>query len=84
MIPPMTAVAAMAEPVMAAKNMQARILTMASPLGKCPIRASAKSTIRLDMPPWTIKPPARIKSGMAISEILSAPVNILWVMTDRG
>ena len=47
MIPPMAAVAAMAEPVMAAKNMQARILTMASPLGKCPIRASAKSTIRL-------------------------------------
>lgn len=61
MIPPMAAVAAMAEPVMAAKNMQARILTMASPLGKCPIRASAKSTIRLDMPPWTIKPPAKDK-----------------------
>ena len=34
MIPPMAAVAAMAEPVIAAKNIQARMLTSARPLGR--------------------------------------------------
>ena len=50
-MPPMAAVAAIAEPVMAAKNIQARMLTRARPLGRWPMRASAKSTIRLEMPP---------------------------------
>ena len=76
-MPPMAAVAAMADPVMAAKNIQARMLTSARPLGKWPIRASAKLTIRLEMPPCTMRPPARIKRGMAMSAVLSAPVNSL-------
>jgi len=50
-MPPIAAVAAIAEPVIAAKNIHARILTSARPLGKCPISASAKSTILLEIPP---------------------------------
>lgn len=84
MMPPMAAVAAMADPVIAAKNMQARILTIARPLGKCPSRVSAKSTIRLLMPPWNISSPASMKRGIAISAIESAPVNIRCTTTSGG
>ena len=82
-MPPMAAVAAMAEPVMAAKNMQARILTMASPLGKFPIRVSAKSTSLLDMPPRNISSPDSMKRGMAMSAMLSTPPNIRWITISR-
>ena len=83
MMPPMAAVAAMAEPVMAAKNMQARILTMASPLGKWPSRVSAKSTSRLDIPPRNISSPESMNNGMAMRAILSTPPNIRWMTINR-
>ena len=83
-MPPMAAVAAIAEPVMAAKNMQARMLTMARPLGKCPSRVSAKSTRRLDMPPRNISSPASMNRGMAIRAMLSPPVNMRWITTISG
>ena len=67
----------MAEPVIAAKNIHAIILTKARPLGKCPIKASAKLTILFEIPPCTIKPPAKINKGIAIKAVLSAPVKNL-------
>ncbi|MPM53981.1 hypothetical protein SDC9_100753 [bioreactor metagenome] len=55
------------EPEIAAKNMQAKMVTMPSPPVISPIRLLAKSTIFLEIPPSDIKLPASIKKGMAKS-----------------
>jgi hypothetical protein len=81
---PIAAVAAMADPVTAAKIIEATIATMPRPPGQCPTRASEKLVIRLEIPPTAMRFPARIKRGIATKAKLSTPVNILWTMTSRG
>ena len=61
MMAPMAAVVAMPEPDSAAKNAQEITATIARPPRTQPTRLEAKSTIRLEIPPASIRAPARIK-----------------------
>ncbi len=56
----------MAEPEMAAKNIQASVVTIPSPPVIHPSSVSQKLTIRLATPPLLIRFPASMKNGMAI------------------
>ena len=74
----------MAEPEMAAKIIQARVVTMARPPVIQPKSVSQKSTMRLATPPVLIRFPASMKKGMAIRGKESTPVMAFCVMSARG
>lgn len=63
---PTAEVVAMAEPEIAAKNMQVIVVTMLRPPVIKPVKVSKKFRIRLAMPPPLIRLPASIKNGTAI------------------
>lgn len=58
---------------MAAITTDAKIATMPSPPRRWPTQASAKLTMRLEMPPAFISSPASMKKGIASKGKLSAP-----------
>lgn len=62
------------EPEMAAKNMQAKTVTIAKPPVINPTRLSAKLTSLREIPPLHIKAPARMKKGIASRGKESSPV----------
>ena len=62
---PMAKVVATLEPETAAKIMQVMTQVMASPPCSPPTMDLAKLTRRLEMPPTSIRLPARMKKGMA-------------------
>ena len=62
------------EPEIAAKNMQAKTVTIAKPPVINPTRLSAKLTNLREIPPLHIKAPARMKNGMASRGKESSPV----------
>jgi F420-dependent methylenetetrahydromethanopterin dehydrogenase len=64
---PIAALVAAVEPEMLAKNMQATMLTMASPPRTLPTMDEARRMSRADIPPLLITPPAKTKKGMAMS-----------------
>ena len=74
----------MAEPEMAAKIIQARVVTMARPPVIQPKSVSQKSTMRRATPPVLIRFPASMKKGMAIRGKESTPVMAFCVMSARG
>ena len=84
----MAEVVAMAEPEMAAKIIQARVVTMARPPVIQPKSVSQKSTVRtffrLVAPISVIRFPASMKKGMAIRGKESTPVMAFCVMSARG
>jgi hypothetical protein len=63
---PMADTVAGPDPEIAAKNIHARVVTIASPPVRKPTRLLAKFNRRLETPPYLIRFPARIKKGMAI------------------
>jgi hypothetical protein len=71
------AASAAAEPEMAAMITAAAMATMPRPPRMWPIQASAKSTMRREMPPAFMSSPASMKKGMASNGKLSAPSTIL-------
>ena len=81
---PTAEVVAMAEPEIAAKNMQVTVVTMLRPPAMKPMNVSKKFRIRLAMPPPLIRLPASMKKGTAISGKESTPVMDFWVIINRG
>jgi len=81
---PMAAVSAAAAPESPAKNMAAITLALAKPPRMWPIRFEANFTSRFEIPPLSIKPPARIKNGTAIRLKLSVARNIFTTMAIRS
>jgi len=67
MIAPIAKVVAVEEPETAAKIMQATTQAAASPPCVLPTMARATSISRREMPPVSIRLPARMKNGMATS-----------------
>ena len=59
-------------------------VTCASPPRKWPTRASASATKRREMPPVSIKAPARRNRGMASSTKLSTPAMSRWGRASAG
>ena len=80
----MAEVVATAEPEMAAKIIQARVVTMPRPPVIQPNSVSQKLTIRLATPPLLIRLPASMKNGMAIRGKESTPVMAFWVIRATG
>lgn len=74
----------MAEPEMAAKNIQASVVTIPSPPVIHPSSVSQKLTIRLATPPLLIRFPASMKNGMAIRGKESTPVIAFCVIRAKG
>lgn len=84
MIEPIATTVAGAEPEMAAKNMQARIETFASPPYMPPTTFIERSISLFDIPPHSMSLPAIINSGIAKSVKESVPVNILCTSRSSG
>ena len=73
-IPPIATTVAGPEPEIAAKNIQAHTVTIASPPAFLPKRELKQSTRRREIPPLPINSPAKQKSGIANKEKLLAPL----------
>ena len=84
MMAPTAEQVAIAEPEIAAKNIQAAVVTKLSPPVIHPIQVSAKLTILFATPPVLIKLPARIKKGIAISEKEFTPLTQFCVIIANG
>ena len=65
------------EPEMPENSTSATTATIARPPRTRPTMAMARSTMRSEMPPLSIKAPARMKSGMLSSTKESTPPRIL-------
>src|SRR2546428_182884 len=72
---PMAAASATEEPEISDWIMVATTVAMASPPRTKPTTLWARFTRRSEMPPVSMSPPARLKSGMASSGKLEAPGN---------
>ena len=81
---PIAATVATVDPDIAAKNIDATILTIASPPVACPISALPNCTSRFEIPPASINVPAKMKNGIAISGKESTAVNCRCRITVRG
>jgi hypothetical protein len=81
---PIAATVAGPDPEMAEKNIQATIVTIASPPNTKPINASAKFKRRFDIPPSPINNPAKIKKGIAINGKESKDVNAFCTYVKNG
>jgi hypothetical protein len=84
MMLPIAAVVAVAEPEIAPKNMEAAMVTIASPPLSHPTRELTKLTSLREMPPVSIRFPPKIKKGRAINGKESAAATILWTATVKG
>jgi hypothetical protein len=72
------------EPDIPEKNISDTIDTIPSPLRKCPTKARARFTRRMEIPPVSISAPARMKNGIAKRGKESDPVKIFWGTIIRG
>ena len=84
MIEPIVAVVAELDPLIAANIPQAPIDAMPRPPRTQPNSASAKSDIRLAIPPLAIRSPVRMNSGAANNAKLFNPSNIELPMLASG
>ena len=60
------------------------MLTWPRPPRTWPISEPAKATMRLAMPPRTIRSPAKMKKGIAISVKTETPAATRWKTTSGG
>ena len=82
MVELMAAVSATAEPEMPAKNIEATTATWARPPAIQPTRQLEKRTRRADMPPVSIRAPARMKNGIAMIGNESMPAKMRWTASS--
>ena len=80
----MANVVATLEPETAAKIIQVMTQVMAKPPCKPPTMDLAKLTSRFEIPPTSIRLPARMKNGIAPSANLSMAENISFGTTSIG
>src|SRR5690606_34154115 len=80
---PTANVVATLEPATAAKIMQVMTQLTASPPCIPPTTLLAKSTMRSEIPPASIRLPAKMKNGTATSGYLSRAAYICWAMTSH-
>src|SRR5699024_6676905 len=73
--PPIAATVAGPDPEIAAKNIQATMLTMLNPPAIQPTKADANANSLLETPPFPIRIPASIKNGIASKGNESSEVN---------
>ena len=78
MIEPIAAVVAGPEPEIAAKNVQATMVTVASPPGADPTMPLEKSISRSVSPPFSINTPAKMNIGTAIMVNSSTAEYAVW------
>ena len=83
-MPPTAAASATAEPEMPPKSVEAAMLTWPRPPRTWPISEPAKATMRAAMPPLTIRSPAKMKNGIAISVKTETPEARRWNTTSGG
>ena len=81
---PIEAVSATDEPEMQPNRVEATMLTSARPPRIQPTKTRARFTKRRAMPPSAMIAPASTKKGMASSEKLSTPSEILSMTASRG
>ena len=84
MIDPMAAVSAAVEPEIPEKKISETIETIPRPFLKWPTRALARLTSLSEIPPVSIKAPARMNRGTARRGKESHPVKIFWGRMTRG
>jgi hypothetical protein len=72
------------EPEIPEKNISDTIDTIPRPFRKCPTKARARLTRRMEIPPVSIRAPARMKNGIAKRGKESEPVKIFWGTMIRG
>ena len=84
MIEPMAAVSAAEEPDSPENIMVDSTTTIPRPPRMWPTSTLASWISRMDMPPVSMRPPARMKKGTASSGKESSPVNILWATMVSG
>jgi hypothetical protein len=84
MIEPMAAVSAAVEPEIPEKKISETIETMPRPFLKCPTKAWARLTSLNEIPPVSIKDPAKMKKGTARRGKESDPVKIFCGTITRG
>src|SRR6056297_1955795 len=77
-IVPIAATVAIAEPLIAPKNIQVNTVTIPKPPVKCPTIELDRLINLFDNPPPSIKAPAKMKKGIAISGKLFIDENIDW------
>ena len=70
---PIAEASAIEEPEIPEKNISATTTTKPSPPRICPTRLPARRTSRWEIPPCSISPPARMKSGIARKGNVSMP-----------
>ena len=83
MMLPMAATVPGPEPIMEAKNMQPRMVTMPSPPRMCPTSMEATSTIWAAMPPRSMSAPAKTKPTTASRGNMSETL-IRSIMTSES
>ena len=66
-VEPIAEISAVVEPEIPEKNISASMTTIAKPPRTCPISTRARVTKRAEIPPESIKSPAKIKKGTAIN-----------------
>ncbi len=81
---PMADASATEDPEIPEKKISATTTTNPSPPLMCPTRLRARRTSRSEIPPCSISPPARMKSGMARNGNVSMPEYSFSVTTDVG
>src|SRR6056297_2192483 len=84
MIDPMAAAVAGPDPVIAANKVQAITVTVARPPGLLPTNARDRATRAWVSPPRSIKLPARMNMGIAISVKLSMALNAFCARYSSG
>src|SRR5699024_399145 len=77
-IPPTAATVAGPDPEITAKNIEVITAAMAKPPVNLPTNTLAKSNNLLEIPPFPIISPAKIKNGIAIKAKLSVEVTNPW------
>jgi len=83
-IAPIEEVSAMAEPEIPPKNMLERTFTWARPPLIRPTMTFANLMSLLEIPPWDIISPAKIKKGIAIREKECMPFTMCSMTAIRG
>jgi hypothetical protein len=81
---PIADTSATVDPEIPEKNASATTTAMPRPPRRWPISTRARWTSRAEMPPVSIRPPARMKSGIASSTNESAPENMCCGTTRSG
>ena len=83
-VPPTADTSAMADPETPPKNSDDSTLIWPRPPRRCPTSEAASEISRSEMPPRIISSPAKMNSGIAISEAEPAPETVCCTTTIGG